>query len=124
MSPDCPGDAWRFEIYIAGDNRRSKLAMENLKAICKDYLGGRCYIDVIDIRGHPEKVGEKKIIAVPTLIRTYPKPERILVGDLSKIDKVLQSLDIECPVVKPPRTIYSEGLSKQGLCFKWNHIPQ
>lgn len=123
MSPDRFKDTWDFEIYIIGDHRRSILAMENLRDICTDYLGGNCHVDVIDLRDHPEKMAEKKICVAPTLIRKYPKPEKMLVGDLSRIDKVLHGLDLDISASKTVPETYRDGLIRQGLSFKWNHLP-
>lgn len=120
---DSPREAWKFELYIIGDNRRSVLALDNLQEICKDYLGSHYRVDVIDLKKHPEIMAQKKIFVAPTLIRKYPAPERMLVGDLSKTDSVLQGLDIVCPPVQPFRDTYCYGLSKQGLSSKWGHVP-
>ena len=68
-------------------------------------------------------MGEKKICVAPTLIRMYPKPEKILVGDLSRTDKVLQGLDLDGPADKTVRETYRDGLVRQGLSLKWNHVP-
>lgn len=106
---------WKFELYIAGDNRRSMLATENLQAICKDHLGGRCRVDVIDIKQHPELMAEKRICVTPTLIKKYPLPERMLVGDLSLTDRVLEGIDLHRPYTgHGPAGQYAEGLHKQG----------
>jgi circadian clock protein KaiB len=120
---DSPGEAWKFELYIIGDNRRSTLALENLREICKDYLGSRCQVDIIDLKKHPEEMAQKKICVAPTLIRKYPTPEKMLVGDLSQTSRVLQGLDIICPPAQPFRDTYCYGLSRQGLSSKWDHVP-
>jgi circadian clock protein KaiB len=125
MTPDNLADTWKFELYIIGDNRRSTLAMENLRGICKDHLEGHCRVDVFDVKEHPELLIEKKICVAPVLIKKYPLPERTLVGDLSATKKVLDGLDLEKPGAKPAgETAYREGLRKQGLTFKWHHGPQ
>jgi circadian clock protein KaiB len=87
-------ETWQFELYVTGNTARSALAVENLQGICHDYLQGRCHVDVFNIMEHPELTVEKQISASPYLIKTYPLPERKMVGDLSDTNKVLQSLDI------------------------------
>jgi circadian clock protein KaiB len=125
MVPDSLTDTWKFELYVIGDHRRSALARENLRGICKDHLHGHCRIDVYDVKEHPELLAEKKICVAPVLIKKYPLPERMLVGDLSITKKVLESLDIDQPVAKPAgENGYGEGLRKQGLSLKWHHGPQ
>jgi circadian clock protein KaiB len=125
MMPDTLTDTWKFELYVIGDSRRSTLAMENLRGICKDHLNGHCRVDVIDVKEHPELLVEKQISAAPMLVKKYPLPERTLVGDLSVTKKVLEGLDLDKPGAKSERgNGYREGLSKQGLSFKWHHGPQ
>jgi circadian clock protein KaiB len=125
MTPDSLTDNWKFELYVIGDNRRSALAMENLRGICKEHLNGHCRVDVFDVKEHPEILVEKQISVAPVLIKKYPLPERTLIGDLSATKKVLEGLDINKPDAKPVReNVYREGLSKQGLSLKWHHGPQ
>jgi circadian clock protein KaiB len=125
MMPDTQTDNWKFELYVIGDNRRSALAMENLRGICKDHLHGHCRVDVFDVKEHPELLAEKKICVTPVLVKKYPLPERMLIGDLSFTKKVLEGLDIDQPVAKPAgENAYGEGLRKQGLSLKWHHGPQ
>jgi circadian clock protein KaiB len=125
MTPDSQTDAWKFELYVIGDNRRSALAMENLRGICKDHLHGHCRVDVFDVKEHPELLAEKKICVAPTLVKKYPLPEKTLVGDLSVTNKVLEGLDLQRPDLKLARENgYRDGLSKQGLSFKWHHGPR
>lgn len=129
--PDNPTDEWKFEMYIIGDSQRSTLAMGNLRDLCETYLKGHCTVDVYDVKEHPELLAEKRICAAPTLIKKYPLPEKMMVGDLSFTDKVLECLDINVPRRKPargdtltgPGNIYREGLSKQGMSFKFHHAP-
>lgn len=125
MTPDSTTDNWKFELYVIGDNRRSTLAIENLRGICKNHLNGHCRVDVIDVKEHPELLVEKQISVAPTLVKKYPLPERTLVGDLSVTKKVLEGLDLNKPDVKYVRDNgYSKGLSNQGLSLKWHHGPQ
>lgn len=122
MSPGSPSDLWQFELYIVGDNRRSELAQENLRGICKDYLRGHCHVDVFDIKKHPELCVKKNICGSPYLIRKYPLPEKRMIGDLSSTDKVLEGFDIDLPGVKiDDKKAYLEGLEKQSLNFVKSH---
>lgn len=125
MTPESLTNTWKFELYVIGDNRRSMLAMENLRGICKNHLDGHCRVDVFDVKEHPELLVEKQISVAPTLVKKYPLPERTLVGDLSYTKKVLEGLDLARPDAKPAvENGYREGLCKQGLSLKWHHGPQ
>ncbi len=46
-------DIYELRLYVAGNNRKSQLAFENLKAICYKYLAGKCHIEVIDLTKNP-----------------------------------------------------------------------
>ena len=51
-------------------------------------------LEVIDIYQQPGLARDEQIVAVPTLIRQRPPPERRLVGDLSNQRTVLFGLDL------------------------------
>lgn len=87
-------DFYELRLYIAGQTSRSLAALENLKAICEEYLEGRYSIEVIDLREHPQLAKGDQILAVPTLVRKLPEPIRKLVGDLSNTESALVGLDL------------------------------
>jgi len=71
---------WKFVLYIAGGMAKSSSAISNLKQICNSYLGNDYAIEVIDLLEHPELARQHQILAVPTMIRTYPLPEKRVIG--------------------------------------------
>ena len=73
---------------------RSLRAIANLKAVCEQYLKGRYHLEVVDIYRRPERLSRDQIVAVPTLIKKLPVPVRLLVGDLSRTEQVLQGLGL------------------------------
>lgn len=81
-------------LYVTGATARSIRAIGNIKAICERYLKGRYELVVVDIYRRPELVRRDQIVAVPTLIKKLPLPLRLLVGDLSSTEQVLQGLDL------------------------------
>jgi circadian clock protein KaiB len=85
-------DIYELRLYVVGNNRKSQLALENLKAICYKYLMRRCHIEVIDLTRNPALARKDQIIAIPTLVRkNYP---RKIIGDLSNQERVLEILDL------------------------------
>ena len=86
-------DIYELRLYVVGNNRKSQLAFENLKAICFKYLAGKCHIEVIDLTKNPCLAREEQIVAIPTLMRKN-YPGRRIVGDLSNQEKVLEFLDL------------------------------
>jgi circadian clock protein KaiB len=88
-------DHWSLRLYIAGKSPKSMIALANLKVLCETHLAGRCTIEVIDVVEHPEVARADQIVAIPTLIRRLPEPIRKIIGDLSRRQRVLVSLDLE-----------------------------
>ena len=83
-----------LRLYVAGSTARSLRAIDNLRRICEENLGGRYDLQVIDIyRQLPLARGEQ-IVAVPTLIKKLPEPLRRLIGDMSDRKRVLMGLDL------------------------------
>lgn len=85
---------WELRLYIAGNTTKSKLALENLKNYCEEYLRDQYSIEVIDLLVHPQLAEGDQILAIPTLVRKVPEPIRKIIGDLSNKEKVLVGLNI------------------------------
>ncbi|MHB2155540.1 circadian clock KaiB family protein [Calditrichota bacterium GD2] len=85
---------WIFELYIAGQSPRSLQAIANLKLICEKNLKENYELTVIDVTENPSLARVKQIIALPTLIRLSPSPERKVVGDLSELDRAAAILEL------------------------------
>ena len=83
-----------LRLYVAGLNRKSLRAIENLKKICEENLEGRYELEVIDIYQQPVLAQGDQIIAAPTLIKQLPLPLRRFIGDLSQTEKILVGLDL------------------------------
>ena len=79
--------------FVAGLNRISLRAIENLKKICEENLEGRYDLEVIDVYQQPVLAQGEQIIAAPTLIKQLPPPLRRFIGDLSQTEKILVGLD-------------------------------
>jgi circadian clock protein KaiB len=81
-------------LYVTGATAGSLRAIANLKAICEQHLKGRYQLEVVDVYRRPERLRKDQVVAVPTLIRKLPTPLRLLVGDLSRTEQVLQGLGL------------------------------
>ena len=90
-----PGtDRYSLRLYITGLTARSSRAVDNLRAICDEYLDGRYDLEVIDIYQQPALTKGEQIIAAPTLIKKLPLPIRRIIGDMSNREGVLLGLDL------------------------------
>jgi circadian clock protein KaiB len=83
-----------LRLYVAGNNFRSQLAVENVKKICEEYLKGRYDLDVIDIYQDHSKNPVDLVLAAPTLVKKLPHPLRKVIGDMTRKEKVLVGLDL------------------------------
>ncbi|MCD6376801.1 MAG: hypothetical protein J7L94_14830, partial [Caldisericaceae bacterium] len=63
-----------------------------LKLLCENNLKENYELKIIDVSENPALARVKQLIALPTLIRLKPEPERIVVGDLSEMEKAISIL--------------------------------
>jgi len=89
-----PADRYILRLYVTGLTARSSRAVNNVRAICDEYLGGRYELEVIDIYQQPALTKGEQIVAAPTLIKKLPLPMRRIIGDMSNRDGVLLGLDL------------------------------
>jgi len=85
---------WKLRIYVAGKTPRSLAALRNLKRICEQHLKKRYRLQVIDLLDQPELASTDQIVAIPTVLRSRPLPQKKIAGDLSNTEKVLLSLEL------------------------------
>lgn len=91
-------DFYELKLYVVSNNRKSLLAVHNLKEICHKFLAGKCQIEVINLTKNPRLARLDQIVAIPTLIRKN-HPGRVI-GDFSDQRRVLKILDLHVPRVK------------------------
>jgi circadian clock protein KaiB len=85
---------WVLRLYVAGQNRKCRTALANLKSVCENHLAGHYSIEVVDLKENPQLAQDDHIIAVPTLVRKLPESIRQLIGDLSDTDRTLVGLQL------------------------------
>jgi circadian clock protein KaiB len=99
-----PFGRYVLRLYVTGLTPRSICAVNNLRAICNEYLEGRYDLEVVDIYQQPLLARGEQIIAAPTLVRQFPLPVRRIIGDLSNRERVLLGLDLgRVPDAPTPR---------------------
>lgn len=85
----------KFMLFVSGMSVKSGHAIENLRKICDKHFENNYELEIIDICRDKQQAVKYQIVAIPTLIKTDPKPQRIILGDLSDTQKVLRILNIE-----------------------------
>jgi circadian clock protein KaiB len=89
-----PSSNYVLCLYVAGKTSKSTTALANLTTLCREHLGSRYRIKVIDLLKNPKLARDHQILALPTLVRQLPRPMRKIIGDLSNTERVLVGLDI------------------------------
>jgi circadian clock protein KaiB len=81
-------------LYVSGASPHSAAAVDTLSRLCDAELPGLVDLDVVDVRDDPELVVRDNILAIPTLIRRLPLPERRLVGNLGDMRRLSLGLEL------------------------------
>ena len=89
-----PQKPYVFQLFIANHTPLSVMAMANLDHICQERLADRCRIEIIDIQADPDQATTENIVAVPTLVKKEPLPEKRVIGNLANTDLVLFGLGL------------------------------
>jgi circadian clock protein KaiB len=88
---------YSLRLYVTGTTPTSLRAIQNLREICEECLPERYDLEVVDIYQQPERAREDQIIAAPTLVKCAPLPRKLIIGDLSARERVLQALNLPSP---------------------------
>ena len=83
-----------LRLYIADSAPNSARAVANLAAICKEHLGDRFELEIIDVLEYPQRAWADGIIVTPSLTKISPSPLARIVGNLSDTNSVLHALGI------------------------------
>ncbi|MHB1841570.1 MAG: circadian clock KaiB family protein [Sulfobacillus sp.] len=94
LSPFASAPRCRLRLYVAGLTACSTLAITNVSDICEREMDGQCDLEVIDLYQQPELAQRDQILAIPTLVKTWPLPVRSVIGDLSQRQRVLTGLGL------------------------------
>jgi circadian clock protein KaiB len=88
-------DVFVLDLYVSGCTPRSRIVIETVKKICTQNLKGRCKLDIIDIKKHPDRLRTEQIFASPTLIKKFPPPLIRIVGEMSNSKHLLERLEVK-----------------------------
>ena len=87
-------DPYVLRLFVTGASTNSLRAISNIRQLCEKHLPGRYTLEIIDVYQQKEIAESEQIIALPLLIKSYPSPERRLIGDMSDTEKVLKGLGL------------------------------
>jgi circadian clock protein KaiB len=83
-----------LRLFVTGASVNSVRAISNLRHICETYIHNNYSLEVIDVYQEKTTAEKEQIIALPLLIKSFPLPERRLIGDMSDTQRVLKGLGI------------------------------
>ena len=83
-----------LRLFVTGASVNSVRAISNLKHICETYIHDNYSLEIIDVYQEKTIPEKEQIIALPLLIKSFPLPERRLIGDMSDTNRVLKGLGI------------------------------
>jgi circadian clock protein KaiB len=83
-----------FKLFVAGDERNSRLARENLKRFCEKYLNSRYEIEIVDVLQDFKSALENNVFLTPALIVISDLTYVTIFGTLSDAHKVLSALQL------------------------------
>lgn len=91
---------WELMLFVAGQSPKSVMAYANLRKACDHYLPGRYNIQLIDLTraGQASLAKQFQVVAIPTLIRTQPDPQKRIIGSLSDLQRLVSDLELGAPV--------------------------
>ena len=81
-----------LKLYIAEGEQHSRMARENLKRICDEYLKYRFQIQEVDVLTDFASALHDGVVVTPTLILVAPEPRATIVGNLSDKRGVISAL--------------------------------
>jgi circadian clock protein KaiB len=82
----------QLRLYVSRHTPESAAVEANLRRVC-DEVGLVYEVEVLDVREHPERADEDRIVLTPTLLRVTP-PRLRVAGDLSDIEAAMDGLGL------------------------------
>ena len=86
---------YRMILFVAGDERNSRLARENLARLCESDLQGRCDVEIVDVLENFAAAMEHQVLLTPCLLWVEPPPGAMIIGNLSDLERVRSALHLD-----------------------------
>ncbi len=86
---------WKLRVYVVDAETRSAVTVANLEGLCRKYVPGKYRIQIVDLLKTPQRCSRDQILAVPTVVRCFPLPERRAIGTLADAGLAAAALELE-----------------------------
>ena len=83
-----------LRLYVTGLTPRSTRAIGTVRSVCEEHLAGQYELEIIDVYQQPGRSSEDQIVAIPTLVKCSPQPQRLIIGDMSDRNRLLSGLGL------------------------------
>jgi circadian clock protein KaiB len=89
-----PPQKYVLRLYVTGLTPRSTRAIGTVRSVCEEHLAGQYDLEIIDVYQQPDRSTEDQIVAIPTLVKCSPQPQRLIIGDMSDRNRLLLGLGL------------------------------
>ena len=89
-----PPQKYVLRLYVTGLTPRSTRAIGTVRSVCEEHLAGHYELEIIDVYQQPNRSSEDQIVAIPTLVKCSPQPQRLIIGDMSDRNRLLLGLGL------------------------------
>lgn len=83
-----------LRLYVTGLTPRSTRAIVAVRDVCEQYLQNNYELEIIDVYQQPARISEDQVIAIPTLVKVRPAPQRFVIGDMTDRNRLMYGLGI------------------------------
>ena len=87
----------QLTLFVSGASPTSTKAVRRLRDLCDRHFPDGYDLEIIDIYQQPDVVASRGVLAVPTLFKERPLPERVMIGDFTDEARVLAVLGLGEP---------------------------
>jgi circadian clock protein KaiB len=87
--------SYRLMLFVAGDEKNSRLARKNLQRLCDTELGSDWQVRIVDVLEDFAPALEHNILLTPALLVLAPPPRALIIGNLSDTTKVRRALGLD-----------------------------
>ena len=85
----------RMTLFVAGGEKNSRRAQENLARVCEEELKGKYTVDVVDVLEDFHAAMQHNVMLTPTLIVSEPPRRTTILGDLRDTSRLRAALGLD-----------------------------
>ena len=86
-----------LRLYLSKGAPASRLALADLRDICKQRFGQSWELEIVDATDSPQRALSDGVLITPTLLKLSPPPFSMIAGNLTQMKKFLALLQVGSP---------------------------